>query len=138
MIVLDSNVLSELMRPQPSAAVTRWLGAQGPYDLCTTAVSMAEVRYGIARLPRGRRRTSLLKAADEVFASFTDKVLAFDARAAITYADLVVERQRIGRPISGFDAQIAAICRSQTTALATRNTADFADLGLDVIDPWAA
>lgn len=137
MIVLDSNVLSELMRHQPSPGVVSWLQAQVPGELCTTAVSVAEIRYGIARLPRGHRRNSLLAAADEVFMGFADNVLAFEARAALTYADIVVERERAGMPISGFDAQIAAICRSQSAGLATRNTGDFAGLGLTLIDPWA-
>ncbi len=136
MIVLDTNVLSELMRASPAPAVISWLGQQPALELCTTAVSVAEIRYGLARLPRGRRRSQLSKGADEVFQAFADQVLPFDAEAARDYADIVIERDRAGLPISGFDAQIAAICRSQGARLATRNTADFAALGLDLTDPF--
>ncbi len=136
MIVLDSNVLSELMRGAPSAAVVDWIHAQPADELCTTAVSVAEIRYGIARLAAGRRQTLLRTAADEVFAAFAEYVLPFDADAARHYAGVVVERERAGVPISGFDAQIAATCRSHLAALATRNTNDFERLGLDLHNPW--
>ena len=102
----------------------------------TTSVTLAKVRFGIARLPDGHRRTILGEAADDVFGTFEDRVLPFDAAAARQYADVVVERKRAGKPITGFDAQIAAICRSRRAALATRNTDDFGRLGLDLIDPW--
>lgn len=138
MIVLDTNVLSELMRAEPAPAVVRWLAAQPPLELCTTAVSVAEIRYGIARLPRSKRRSQLAEDADEVFSAFADQVLPFDAAAAADYADIVVTRAKAGSPISGFDAQIAAICRSNGAALATRNTADFADLDLALVDPFAS
>ena len=103
----------------------------------TTSVTLAEVRFGMARLPDGHRRTILGEAADDVFGTFEDRVLPFDAAAAARQcADVVVERKRAGKPITGFDAQIAAICRSRRAALATRNTDDFDRLGLDLIDPW--
>ncbi|WP_281182336.1 type II toxin-antitoxin system VapC family toxin [Micromonospora humi] len=102
----------------------------------TTAVTVAEIRYGIARLPDGQRRDSLQQAANEIFAAFPRQVLPFDLAAAGAYADVVAGRDRIGRPIDGFDAQIAAICRTQVAALATRNTKDFADTGIEVVDPW--
>lgn len=101
-------------------------------------MTLAEVRFGIARLPAGRRRDLLHDATDNVFATFSAQVLPFDAVAAGHYANVVVERELTGAPISGFDAQIAAICRTHHAALATRNTDDFDRLGLDVIDPWSA
>lgn len=107
-----------------------------PATVYTTAVTLAEVRFGIARLPPGRRQTLLADAADDVFGRFADRVLPFDAAAADQYGDIVVEREQAGAPISGFDAQIAAICRWRRATLATRNTDDFSRLGLDLIDPW--
>lgn len=136
MTVLDTNVVSELMRPAPSAAVVAWLGRQDPRELKTTAITLAEIDYGIARLPEGRRRERVRAASAELFARFADQVLAFDAAAAARYGALVAARDRAGRPIDGFDAQIAAICQAHGLALATRNTADFARTGIDVVDPW--
>lgn len=112
MIVLDSNVLSELMRTEPAQALAAWVQAQQAASLCTTAVSVAETRYGIQRLSAGKRRTLLREAADDVFDAFADQALPFDAAAARHYADIVVERERAGTPTSGFDAQIAGICRA--------------------------
>jgi predicted nucleic acid-binding protein len=137
-IVLDTNVVSELMRPSPAAAVLGWLRRQSGSDLYTTAITAAEVRYGIARLPEGRRQDDLASAADEVFAAFPDQVLPFDDAAASTYAALVARRERLGVPIDGFDGQIAAICRSHRASLATRNIKDFHDTGLALTDPWRA
>ena len=136
MIVLDSNVLSELMRATPDDRVLRWVEGQPAAALCTTAVSVAEIRFGIERLPAGRRRTALRNAADDVFGAFAAQVLPFDADAAREYADVVVQRDRAGVPISGFDAQIAAICRSRGATLATRNTVDFTGTGVELVDPW--
>lgn len=102
-----------------------WVSQLSPAAVCTTAVTLAEVRFGIARLPSGRRRVLLDVAADDVFVTFADRVLSFDAVAAGHYAHVVVERELTGVPISGFDAQIAAICTAHRAALATRNTSDF-------------
>lgn len=137
-VVLDTNVISELMRATPDARVRDWVREVLPDLIFTTSVTLAEVRFGIARLAAGRRRALLGAAADDVFGTFADRVVPFDAAAANAYADIVVERERIGAPIAGFDAQIAAICRIHRAALATRNTSDFARLGLDLIDPWLA
>lgn len=134
-IILDTNVISEIMRAAPETQVEEWVRGVPPALVHTTAVTLAEVRFGIARLPAGRRQ-ALLEAADDVFEAFADRVLPFDAAAADHYADLVVQRQRVGAPITGFDAQIAAICRARGASLATRNTRDFVDLGIDVVDPW--
>jgi len=136
MIVLDTNVVSELMRPEPAPAVLAWIQRSSGYGLYTTAVTIAEIRYGIARLPEGRRRQSLHQAADEIFAAFPRQVLLFDLASASAYADIVASREKQGNPISGFDAQIAAICRSQAASLATRNTRDFVDTGISLLDPW--
>lgn len=136
MIVVDTNVVSELMRPSPSLLVREWVEAQAPGELYTTAITVAEIRYGLERLAGGRRKRSLLAAATEVFAAFSDYIHPFDAEATLWYATIVAHRDRIGLPIDGFDAQIAAICRTRGAALATRNTRDFQEAAIDLIDPW--
>jgi toxin FitB len=136
MIVLDTNVVSELMRASPAHAVLSWLAEHRVSDVYTTAITVAEIRYGIARLPAGRRRDGLQQAADEIFAAFPQQVLSFDLRAAAAYADLVAQRDSTGNPISGFDAQIAAICRTHLATLATRNVADFSGTGVATVNPW--
>lgn len=135
-IVLDTNVVSELMRAAPDEHVEDWVRKVPPANVYTTSVTLAEVRFGIARLPTGRRRALLADAADDVFGAFADRILPFDAAAADQYGAVVVEREQVGAPIAGFDAQIAAICRSRRAALATRNIDDFSRLGLDLVDPW--
>ncbi|HYY88056.1 MAG TPA: type II toxin-antitoxin system VapC family toxin [Chloroflexota bacterium] len=135
MIVVDTNVVSELMRPSPSAVVVGWM-RRNDSQLYTTSITLAEIRYGIERLADGRRKELLRSTAEEVFADFTERVLPFDAEAAVAYATIVSDRDRAGRPIDGFDAQIASICRAHRAALATRNAKDFQDTGIDVIDPW--
>ncbi len=136
MIVVDTNVVSELMRPSPSTRIRDWVIAQAPGELYTTAVTVAEIRYGLERLPDGRRKDTLLATATDVFASFSEFIQPFDADAAVWYATIVARRDRLGLPIDGFDAQIAAICRTRGAALATRNAKDFRETGIDVIDPW--
>jgi toxin FitB len=136
-IVLDTNVVSELMRPSPSKSVVRWLRNHDERDLYTTSITLAEIRYGIDRLADGRRNELLRTTADDVFATFEEHVLPFDAKAAVRYATIVRRRDRVGLPIDGFDAQIAAICHSHAAELATRNLRDFRDTGINVIDPWA-
>ncbi|MCO6442365.1 MAG: type II toxin-antitoxin system VapC family toxin [Nitrococcus mobilis] len=139
MIVLDSNVLSELMRPVPCREVLNWVDAHDPASLLITAITMAEILYGIARLPEGDRKSALLDTAMAMFEEdFAERILAFEEHAAAHYAELVTQREQAGRPISMADARIAAICLSHETALATRNSKDFADLGLPLIDPWSA
>jgi predicted nucleic acid-binding protein len=136
-VILDTNVISELMRASPDTRVESWVRAVPPALVYTTSVTVAEVRFGIARLPVGRRRARLSEAADDVFGAFADHVLSFDASAASEYADVVVEREEAGTPIGGFDAQIAAICRVRGAVLATRNIGDFGGLDLTLVDPWA-
>ncbi len=136
MIVVDTNVASELMRPEPSSVVVAWLRARRTDELFTTAITLAEILFGIERLPDGRRKEGLSTAASEVFSSFPDQILPFDEIAAAEYAKVVEARERAGSPIDGFDAQIASICRVHRASLATRNLKDFADTGIVVIDPW--
>jgi toxin FitB len=136
MIILDTNVVSELMRPQPAAQVRAWVGARQPGEVGTTAVTVAEIRYGIERLPDGRRKDTLLSAATELFATFGDLVQPFDTAAAAWYGRITARRDGLGLPIGSFDAQIAAICRTRDAVLATRNVKDFEETGVDLIDPW--
>jgi len=137
MIVLDTNVISELMRRTPTAAVVRWVDARPIGRLYTTAITQAEIFHGILLLPRGKRRDAIGVAATQMFeADFVGRVLPFAGDAARAYADIAASRRRSGRPISAFDAQIAAIARSTGAQLATRNVDDFADCGIDVVDPW--
>jgi len=137
MIVLDTNVLSELMRRRPAARVVRWVDEQDARALTVTAVTVAELLYGIARLADGARKTELAAAVDAlVREDFAGRVLPFDAAAAEHYAELVAERERQGRPVSTSDGQIAAICRCHDAALATRNVRDFDATGITVHDPW--
>ena len=135
MVVLDTNVVSELMRKDPSAEVLAWMDNRPTRELFVTAVTEAEVRAGIAILPEGARRRNLAEAAERAFAGlFAGRVLSFDSGAARAYAEIAWARRTLGRPIS--DCQIAAIARSRGMAVATRNVRDFGDMGIDVIDPW--
>lgn len=136
MIVVDTNVVSELMRPLPSKRVLAWVASQPVRELYTSAVTLAEVLYGIERMPAGRRREELMSAATEVFGAFAEQVLAFDSTAAGQHALVVSHRDRLGMPIEGFDAQIAAICQVRGAALATRNVSDFKETGIEIINPW--
>ncbi len=137
MIILDTNIISELMRAEPAPAVFAWASVQPRAMLYTTSVSKAEILYGIAVLPEGWRRLALAAAAEAMFADdFAGRVLPFDEAAAVRYAEIVAGRRREGRPIEAFDAQIAATALVAGAALATRNIGDFAGCGLTVIDPW--
>ncbi len=138
MIVLDTNVLSEALKPSPSIAVIRWLAAQAPSAVFTTTITLAEILYGIEALPAGKRRTRLLVATEQMFAEqFEGHILPFDEDAARQFASLVASREAAGRPISQFDAMIAAISRLHRAAVATRNTADFEGCGIRIVNPWA-
>jgi predicted nucleic acid-binding protein len=137
MIILDTNVLSELMKPAPAPIVIDWIGAQPVTSLYTTSITQAEILHGILLLPPGRRRRGLEAAATAMFAEdFGGRVLGFDADAAPPYARIASDRRRAGRPISHFDAQIAAIARATGAVLATRNLGDFDGCGLSLVDPW--
>ncbi len=136
MIVLDTNVVSELMKPQPDQSVAGWVLGQEVAGLYTTSVTLAEILYGIERLPDGKRKELLRTTASEVFEPFADHVLPFDAGAAAHYSTLVATRDRLGLRINDCDAQIAAICLTHGSDLATRNVKDFEHSGVDVTDPW--
>lgn len=139
MIVLDTNVLSEVLRPAPDQRVMAWLCKQPRAALFTTTVTRAELLYGIRLLPEGQRKSALLTAVRAIFESdLAGQVLSFDGEAADAYAEVAAERRAIGRPISQFDAMIAGVARSRGASLATRNVKDFADCGINVIDPWVA
>jgi hypothetical protein len=137
MILLDTNVLSELMRPAPSAAVERWMSGQPVAGVFISAITEAELRCGLTLLPEGRRRSQLIAQAEAMLAEdFVGRILPFDSQAAVAYARIAAARRRAGRAISQADAQIAAIAASRSASLATRNVADFVDCGVDVVDPW--
>jgi toxin FitB len=138
MIVLDTNVLSELMRRRPAARVLEWVDEQEASALAITAITVAELLYGVARLRDGTRKRNLAAAVDAlVREDFSGRVLSFDVAAAAEYAELVAGRERQGRPVSAADGQIAAICRCHGARLATRNVRDFDATGVAVLDPWA-
>jgi len=137
-ILLDTNVLSELMRPAPTETVLTWFDAQQESAFYTSAVTQAEILLGIALLPGGKRRDALAYAADQMFKEdFIERCLAFDQAAAYEYALLVAKRKICGQPITTEDAQIAAIALKNQLLLATRNTKDFQNIdGLLLINPW--
>jgi predicted nucleic acid-binding protein len=137
-IVLDTNVLSEVLRPAPEARVLAWLGSWPRSALFTTAVTRGEIFYGVRLLPEGQRRDALLRAVRGMFdEDFAGQVLPFDSDAADWYAEIAAARKLGGRPISQFDAMIAAVARSRGATLASRNVKDFVDCGVNVIDPWS-
>jgi toxin FitB len=138
-IVLDTNVISEVMKPVPDAQVMTWLRGQPLQELTITAVSVAEISYGLRLLPQGRRRSDLAARFRTFLAQgFSDRILAFDAEAADLYGEIVTIRRAAGHPIEAFDAMIAAIARSRTASIATRNVVDFEGCGVPLRDPWRA
>ena len=137
MTVLDTNVLSELMRPLPSAAVEAWFRLQRSTELFTTSVTEAEIFYGIELLTKGKRREALLLSAEAMFREdLAGRVLSFDEQAARVFARIAAKRRAAGKPISHADAQIAAMAHVRSATLATRNVEDFSDCGIRVVDPW--
>ena len=137
MTILDTNVLSELMRPNPSPRAVAWVAKQPATELFTTSITEAEIFYGIELLTKGKRREELLVAAEAMFAEdLAGRVFGFESDAARIFSKIAAERRALGRPISHADAQIAAIARTRSAKLATRNVEDFEHCGLDVIDPW--
>jgi predicted nucleic acid-binding protein len=137
MIILDTNVLSELMKKQGSRIVRTWTAQQSVQDLFTTTVTQAEILYGIAILTEGKRKYELYQAANLMFAEdFAGRVLPFDGSAAVAFAKISAARRLDGFPISQADAQIAAICYSHNAAIATRNVDDFVGCGIFIINPW--
>lgn len=138
MIILDTNVISEVMRPLPSPAVMDWLTAHPTFELATTTITIAEIRFGLARLPFGRRRTDRERLFETLLSrSLGDRIFSFDRPAADAYGQLIAAREREGRPMPGFDGLIASIALSRGVGIATRDVGGFADCGIDVVNPWA-
>ncbi len=139
MIILDTNVISEAMRSLPSPIVLGWLANWSKFEFATTTINIAEIRFGIARLPYGRRRTERDALLNNFVArSFGDRIFGFDQLAADAYGELVAARERAGHPLQGFDGLIAAIAASRGFVVATRNITDFENCGVPLINPWTA
>ncbi|MGC2162118.1 MAG: type II toxin-antitoxin system VapC family toxin [Silvibacterium sp.] len=137
MIVLDTNVISELFRPAPDRRVLYWVEAQEADELFTTSVTEAEMFSGIGFMAAGRRRSDLFSATEAYFRSdLAGRILSFDSAAARSYAEITAIRKRKGLSISAFDMQIAAIARTCNAVLATRNTKDFEFTGVQIVNPW--
>ncbi len=138
-ILLDTNVLSELLRKAPEPAVLSWFAQQASETLFVSSVTQAEMMLGARLLPSGARRSSLQAALAAMFEEdFAHRVLPFDSAAVPAYVEVVASRRGAGRPIGQFDAQIAAIALSRRARVATRNVTDFEGCGVTVVDPWSA
>ena len=138
MLVLDTNVASELMRPEPASEVADWISERDATEMFLTAVSEAELLYGIAIIPAGRRRDMLAAAMTRwLDLGFSERILPFDSSAARAYAEIASEKRLAGRPIGEADCQIAAISRSRGAVLVTRNVRDFEGTGVNVVNPWS-
>lgn len=139
MIVLDTNVISEVLKPRPNANVVVWLESLTD-EVAITAITLAELLAGLRRLPEGRRKADLTSRVEGVIQSYrvSGSIIAFDAEAAPHYADIVAARHAAGLPIATGDAQIAAICCARNAVCATRNTKDFVGTGVSLVDPWTA
>jgi len=139
MIILDTNVLSALMRASPDASVVTWLDRQPAESVWITSITLFEARFGLALLPRGRRRQALETSFAQLLQQdLQNRVLDFDSAAATQAALLAAVRQRSGKPVDIRDTQIAGIALARRATLATRNVRHFADLTVPVVDPWGA
>ena len=139
MYVIDTNVASELMRPEPTASVAAWIAQRDPDELFLTAIGEAELRYGVAIVPAGRRKDKLEAALTRwLDLGFSDRILPFDSASARHYAEIAFRRRRAGRPIQEADCRIAAISRSRGSVLVTHNVRDFEGIDVEVFDPWTA
>lgn len=138
MIVLDTNVVSEVMLSSPSSKVVAWFSKMRAVDeLFVTTITVAEILYGIELLPGGKRHDRLKADAEAMFAQdYSSHILVFDERAARAFAQIAIARRKIGRPIAELDAQIAAIASVESATLATRNTGDFEGCGVRLVNPW--
>ena len=137
MILLDTNVVSELMRLSPNPGVESWIADRPADSLYFSAIGEAEMRYGLAVMPMGRRRDRLNSEIDAMLREdFEGRILPFDSAAARSYAGIAAARRLAGRPAAQADGQIAAVAHSRGMAVATRNVRDFEDMGINVIDPW--
>ncbi len=137
MIILDTNVLSGLMRQTPDQAVVSWLDRQPRTSMWTSSITVLEVRFGLQIMPLGKRRAALLEAFEALLEKLGDRVAPFDADAAQQASDLMAARHKRGRPVDLRDTMIAGIALSRHATLATRNTAHFADSGVPLVNPWA-
>ena len=138
MILLDTNVISELMRPIPDSRIVDWAARQDIQDMCTSAVNEAELRFGAEILPEGRRKRTLFDEIEEMLeVDFARRILPFDSAAAQSYAVIAASRRADGRPIDHTDCMIAAIAHSKGFPIATRDVGDFQDAGIEVINPWS-
>ncbi len=137
MIIVDTNVVSELLRPTPEPRVEDWLAGQDGLDIYLTAISEAELRYGVAIMSNGKRREALATAIDRILREdLAGRILAFDSDAAEAYATIAASRRTAGRPIAQSDCQIAAIAHARSATVATRNTGDFEGCGINLVNPW--
>jgi len=137
MILLDTNVISEIVKPAPSPAVISWLNDQDSATLYISTIVLAEIGYGVEALPEGKRKQTLSAAVDSfVDRAFVDRILAFDRDAAKLYGTLMAARRRAGQPLSALDGQIAATASSHGFQLATRNIRDFTNCGLVLVNPF--
>jgi predicted nucleic acid-binding protein len=138
MIIVDTNVLSEVMKVSPSSRVVDWWNSHPEEELYLTSVTQAEILAGIELLPKGKRRAAIAQAAEATFQEdFADRILPFDGEAALEFARIIAARRKLGRPISQADAQIAAIAGNLGAVLATRNTGDFEHCRVKLVNPWA-
>ena len=137
MIILDTNVVTEVMKPAPAATVVAWLNARDSSALFLTAITLGEIRYGLRTLPQGLRRQRLEESFERVIsAAFTGRILAFGEEAASQYGEVMARRKELGRPLSVPDGQIAAIARQHGFAVATRNVRDFLACGIEIVNPF--
>ena len=137
-LLLDTNVVSELLRPSPNPAVESWVAARLASELYFSAVGEAELRYGVAMLPSGQRKDALAVAIEGILREdFEDRILPFDREAARAYANIAATHRAAGRAFAPADCQIAAIACSRGMAVVTRNARGFEDIGPEVVDPWA-
>jgi hypothetical protein len=139
MIILDTNVISELLRPAPEPRVEQWLSAQDGLNVYLTSISEAELRYGLAIMGNGKRRAALVDAVDRILREdLAGRILPFDSSSAQSFATIAAARRAAGRPIAQADCQIASIAHARGATVATRNTPDFEGCEIDLINPWAA
>jgi len=137
MIILDTNVISELMRAEPNPSVLKWIDAQKTNNLAITAIAIAEIQRGILRLPKGKKRNILNKNFLEfVENAFVGRVLSFDEKSAYLYGKIASEREKLGFNTDAVDLMIAAITKNNKASIATRNVKDFKDCGVKIINPW--
>lgn len=136
-MILDTNVISEIMKREPNTAAAHWYRTAGSATRFLTVITEAELRFGIAYMPDGKRKTAMMAALEAILeVEFSNRILAFERADALHFADIMASRRRSGRPIGAADAQIAAIARRWGFPVVTRNVEDFAECGIEIINPW--